>query len=221
MIPNFSISLAVLYLQLIALKEQYRDLFPDEPTLAQNLLESLDEAHSDGSLKTKVSENLDHYLIKSPQTIRLLEKYRYFGKKFFLLTNSDFDYTKLILEHTMDPFLKRYSSWQEFFEFVITQAEKPKFFYEDLKFLKIEHKSGKMINYNKPLKPGIYQGGCASTFTRDLKLKGDDILYIGDHIYGDILLLKKACNWRTAMVIEELVEEIAGNKKSLLFTKTN
>ena len=161
---QFSIAFAVLYLQLVELKSQYRNIFPDEFTLAQNLLESLDEAHRDGSLKKKVSEDLDYYLIKSPSTIRALEKYHFFGKRFFVLTNSDFNYTKLLLEHTMDPFLKRHDSWQDFFDFVITQAEKPNFFYDNSKFLKIDPKNGKMINYDEPLKPGIYQGGCASTF---------------------------------------------------------
>ena len=210
---QFSIAFAILYLQLMDLKDKERDIFPDEFTLAQNLLDSLDEAHRDGSLKKKVSEDLDHYLVKSPQTIQALEKYHLFGKRFFVLTNSDFNYTKLLLEHTMDPFLKRHDSWQEFFDFVITQADKPRFFYDKLKFLKVNPQNGSMVNCEESLKPGIYQGGCASTFTHNLDLQGDEILYIGDHIYGDILRLKKACNWRTAMVIEELAGEIASNKK--------
>ncbi|MBV2168742.1 MAG: HAD-IG family 5'-nucleotidase, partial [Bdellovibrio sp.] len=69
-------------------------------------------------------------------------------------------------------------------------------------------------NMEGKLTPGIYQGGNAKKFTADLDLAGDDILYIGDHIYGDILRLKKDCNWRTAMVIEELDEEVNNNKKA-------
>jgi hypothetical protein len=66
-----------------------------------------------------------------------------------------------------------------------------------------------------PLTPGVYQGGNATKFSEDLKLSGDEILYVGDHIYGDILRLKKHCNWRTALVVEELGVEIAGQKKAL------
>jgi hypothetical protein len=35
------------------------------------------------------------------------------------------------------------------------------------------------------------------------------VLYIGDHIYGDILRLRKQHMWRTAMVLQELDREIA------------
>jgi hypothetical protein len=45
-------------------------------------------------------------------------------------------------------------------------------------------------------------------------MEGDDILYIGDHIYGDILRLKKDCNWRTALVVEELGDEVAAYQKA-------
>jgi hypothetical protein len=72
-----------------------------------------------------------------------------------------------------------------------------------------------MTNISGTLEPGIYQGGNAKKFTEDLDIRGDEILYIGDHIYGDILRLKKDCNWRTALVVEELGEEIAAQKKAL------
>jgi len=65
------------------------------------------------------------------------------------------------------------------------------------------------------LSPGIYQGGNAKKFTEALNIRGDEILYIGDHIYGDILRLKKDCNWRTALVVEELGKEIEAQIRSL------
>jgi hypothetical protein len=39
--------------------------------------------------------------------------------------------------------------------------------------------------------------------------KGEQVLYIGDHIYGDILRLRKQHMWRTAMVLQELEREIS------------
>src|SRR5688572_28248088 len=39
-------------------------------------------------------------------------------------------------------------------------------------------------------------------------VKGEKVLYVGDHISGDILRLKKSHVWRTAMVIQELDDEI-------------
>lgn len=48
-----------------------------------------------------------------------------------------------------------------------------------------------MTNTMGPIVPGVYQGGNAKKFTEDLHVRGDEILYIGDHIYGDILKVKK------------------------------
>ena len=55
---------------------------------------------------------------------------------------------------------------------------------------------------------GVFHGGCAQIFTQSLNLHGEEILYLGDHIYGDIVRLKRACSWRTGLVIEELTHEI-------------
>lgn len=41
-----------------------------------------------------------------------------------------------------------------------------------------------------------------------LGTKGKDIIYIGDHIFGDILKSKKRQGWRTFLVIPELAQEL-------------
>ncbi|XP_025031127.1 cytosolic purine 5'-nucleotidase-like isoform X2 [Python bivittatus] len=41
-----------------------------------------------------------------------------------------------------------------------------------------------------------------------LGVKGKDILYIGDHIFGDILKSKKRQGWRTFLVVPELAKEL-------------
>ncbi len=213
----FSISLAVLYAQIVDLKDANPTnlTYPDYATIADDILDSLDEAHRDGSLKDEVKKNLSHYIIKDEEVVRGLEKFKRHGKKIFVVTNSDFHYTKLLLDYAVLPFLKDHKSWQDLFEIVVTFAQKPKFFYENNRYLKVDPQTGMMSNIEEKLSPGLYQGGSAKQFTKDLDLDGDDILYIGDHIYGDILRLKKDCNWRTAMVLEELHEELENNKKAM------
>ena len=209
----FSYSLAILFSQIVELKDQdTQHRYPDYAKIADDVLGALDEAHRDNSLKSEVKNNLDQYIIKDPKVVEGLEKYKRHGKKIFVLTNSDYHYTKLLLDYAIKPFLKEHKCWSELFEFVITFAQKPKFFYEPQKFLKVKPEDGSMTNFDSKLVPGIYQGGNAQIFTRDLGLEGDDILYVGDHIYGDILRLKKECNWRTAMVLEELEEEVNHNR---------
>lgn len=214
----FSISNAVLYSQIVDLKENdTKNHYPDFHSIADDVLDMLDEAHRDGSLKSEVRKNLDRYIIKDPGVVEGLERYKKHGKKIFVLTNSDFEYSKLLLDYAVTPFLKDHKSWKDLFEYVVTFAQKPKFFIQNAHFLKVNPEDGTLTNYDRVLEPGIYQGGGAVKFTQDLKLDGDDILYIGDHIYGDILRLKKDCNWRTAMVIDELTEEIAANKAAAPF----
>lgn len=212
---SFSISLANLIAQLVELKDtDTANTYPEYSQIADDVLDALDEAHRDGSLKEVVAKNLDQYIIKDARLVECLEKFRRHGKKIFVLTNSDYHYTKLLLDYAIQPFLKEYKSWADLFEIVITFASKPKFFYENQKYLVVNPVDGSMTNMEGKLTPGIYQGGNAKKFTADLDLAGDDILYIGDHIYGDILRLKKDCNWRTAMVIEELDEEVENNRKA-------
>lgn len=41
-----------------------------------------------------------------------------------------------------------------------------------------------------------------------LKVQGKDILYVGDHIFGDILKSKKRQGWKTFLVVPELTKEL-------------
>jgi HAD superfamily 5'-nucleotidase-like hydrolase len=211
----FSLSVATLFAQIVDIRDtEARDTLPDYETIALDVIEMLDLSHRDGSLKNEVARNLDKYIIKDPVLVSEIERYKKHDKKFFIVTNSDFGYSKLLLDYAINPFLKDHKDWTEVFELVVTLAQKPRFFWDNLRFLKVDPKSGVMTNYDEALKPGIYQGGGAAKFAKDLGVEGDDILYIGDHIYGDILRLKKDCNWRTALVVEELDSELENYVKA-------
>jgi HAD superfamily 5'-nucleotidase-like hydrolase len=215
----FSISNATLFAQLVDLKDgALADALPDYETLAADLLHAVDQSHRDGTLKTEVARNLDRYIEKDEGVVRGIEKFLRHEKKFFILTNSDYAYTKLLLDYAINPFLPEGQTWLDLFEIVIANAQKPRFFFDNLRFLKIDPKDGTMTNFDDTLRHGLYQGGCADKFTKDLGIEGDDILYIGDHIYGDILRLKKDCNWRTALVVDELAAEIQSYKKAEPFS---
>ncbi len=212
---SFSLSVASTYAQLVDLKDgKESKTLPGYDILASDVLEVLDIAHKDETLKSEVRNDLSRYIIKDQKAVEGLERMKLHDKKLFILTNSDFFYTKLLLDYAINPYLKNHDSWQELFDFVITSAMKPRFFNDKLKFLKINPTDGTMMNFEEKLKPGIYQGGCANTFSEDLGLSGDEILYVGDHIYGDILRLKKDQAWRTGLVVEELDHEVAQNQKA-------
>lgn len=55
----------------------------------------------------------------------------------------------------------------------------------------------------------IFQGGNAATLHQLLHIpSGDRLLYVGDHIFADILRSKKSLGWRTCLIVPELSHEI-------------
>jgi HAD superfamily 5'-nucleotidase-like hydrolase len=205
----FSVSLALLFAQLVDQKEANDEAYPSFDQIALDIEESVDQVHADGSLKGKVAEDLGNYIIREPEVVKLLERFKKHDKKLFILTNSHFPYTKLLMDYAINPYLERHKSWTDLFEFIITGAKKPKFFYEKAAFQKLDPKDGTRSPHEGAFaKGGLYEGGCASILTKEIHVNGEDILYIGDHIYGDILRVKKSVAWRTALVVDELQDEI-------------
>lgn len=207
---SFSIAFCCLYGQVVDVKDQQPDDVVGYSQIAQDISDAVDELHRDGGIKPIVADNLEQYIIREPEVIQGLQRFKVHGKKIFILTNSDFHYTKVLLDYAVNPYLSAGETWETFFEFVITLAKKPSFFYDQQPYLQIDVKTSELSPLEAGLRPGIYQGGSAKKLASDLKLEGDDILYIGDHIYGDLIRLKKDCNWRTALVIDELEQEIQG-----------
>jgi len=185
-----------------------KDALPSFEQICIDIEECVDGVHGDGTLKAKVASDLTQYIISDPEVVNLLERYKLHEKKLFILTNSHYPYTKLLMDHAINPYLKEHKSWSELFDYVITGAGKPKFFYDKLPFQIVDPVKGATTPHEGPLTPGIYEGGCSAIFTKGLNVDGEDILYIGDHIYGDILRVKKSVYWRTALVVDELSAEI-------------
>lgn len=102
---SFSISNGVAYAQLVDLRDKGVAL-PIYDTLASDIKEVLDLAHADGSLKGEVQNNISKYIVQDPQIANLFERYKKYGKKLLVITNSDFNYSNLVLDHTITPFFK-------------------------------------------------------------------------------------------------------------------
>ncbi len=206
---SFSVAHGVLYGNLVELKDQRPELnLSDYETIAEDIRFCLDIAHRDGSLKDEVRKNISKYIIQDPELPSLLETYKEYGKKLIIITNSDFSYSKLLLDYTINPFLHNHKDWSELFEVVVTLSQKPRFFYDSLAYLKIDPNTALMSNLEGPLVSGIYQGGNAKQMQADLGLKANEILYLGDHIFGDVVSLKKTVNWQTGLIFHPLEEEM-------------
>ncbi|NJL24909.1 MAG: HAD-IG family 5'-nucleotidase [Calothrix sp. SM1_5_4] len=144
---SFSIAFAGLFMQLVELKDNSEpNEFPEYVKIADDLTSVLDRAHRDGSLKDEVRRDLSRFIIQDPALVAGLERYKKHGKKLFVVTNSDYSYSKLLLDHTITPYLKEHAHWSELFDYVITLAAKPRFFVDNQRFLKIDPSTETMTN---------------------------------------------------------------------------
>jgi HAD superfamily 5'-nucleotidase-like hydrolase len=189
----------------------------DYDKLFGDIRAAIDEAHRDDTLKNVIKAELAAYIVKDPLLGETLHKFRSSGKKLFLLTNSLWDYTNAVMSYLLDGERKAYPSWRNYFDIVVVGGAKPAFFNELRPFVQIDPVSGDPVATNGEIKhlskDRVYQAGNVVAFEQMTGIRGDQVLYIGDHIYGDILRLRKQHMWRTAMVVQELEREISVSER--------
>ncbi len=193
-----------LYASLVHLKETKRGLLDmDFHTLYDDIRGAVDTLHADGSLKARITADLDSFFLKDPNLLPTLSKYRKAGKKLFLLTNSEVSYTAAVMDHLIGG---KKGSWEGIFDLVVCFSRKPGFF--------VARGDGEPVEQGAfpqmPNRKGhCYVGGDSFFLEKMIGCGGDEILYFGDHTYGDILRSKKSVGWRTAMIVPEVEEEVA------------
>jgi 5'-nucleotidase len=210
----FGLPEAVMYVTLVDWADRERPGI-DYIKLFNDIRTAIDEAHRDDTLKSVIKADLPSYIMKDPQLAETLHKFRSSGKKLFLLTNSLYDYTSVVMSYLLDGERKAYPSWRNYFDIVIVGGAKPAFFNELRPFMQIDLATGVPLPNGSPdavkhlSRDKVYQGGNVIAFEQMTGVRGEQVLYIGDHIYGDILRLRKQHMWRTAMVLQELERDIA------------
>lgn len=197
-----------LYLLLVELMEKTSTARRiDYARLYADVRELIDEAHRDGTIKTIIEADPGRYVRPDPRLPLTLEEFRRAGRKLFLLTNSGFQYTDVLLSFILGDRLPGMPRWTDYFDLVVVDAGKPGF------FLNRGREAPPLVAEASGHTP-VYSGGDADFLEDRLGFRGDRILYFGDHTYGDILRSKKSVGWRTAMVIEELERELDALEKS-------
>jgi HAD superfamily 5'-nucleotidase-like hydrolase len=202
----YALSEAAIYAALVDAMEQ-RGLAVDFAKMFTDIRESIDEAHRDGTILEAVASDFPRFVHKDPELAPTLHKLRSAGKRLFLLTNSRWSYTDKMMTYLIGDAMGEYPHWRNYFDVVICAAMKPAFFQERRPLM--EQSGGELVPAAFPLERGkIYEGGNLQDLERALGVVGDEVLYVGDHIYGDILRSKKESAWRTAMIIQELEGEV-------------
>ncbi|MEL6614621.1 MAG: HAD-IG family 5'-nucleotidase, partial [Bacteroidota bacterium] len=206
----FSISEAGIYLQLVDLLDAgnlperlgYDDLY-------RVVRETLDAAHVEGLLKAEILADPDRFVAADPEVPLALLDQKRAGKKVILITNSDWDYAAPILEHAFDPYLPGDMTWRDLFTLSIVGARKPAFFDETAPAFEVVGSDGTLQPVRGTLEEGrVYVGGHAALVEASLDLRGDQILYVGDHVWADVRASKRLNRWRTALVLRSLEDEI-------------
>ena len=199
-----------------ALNQLEQDFDPNQVFL--DVRASIDQAHQEGAVYKHVTADLPKYIQRDPELPRTLHKLRSSGKRLFVLTNSPYHYTNTLMSYLLGEGEDQYQNWTQYFDVVVCSSKKPTWFRgakngETIPFLKrtsalADKDPAKKVETGPFEKGAIYEGGCLQEFEKRLKLEGPRVLYVGDHIYGDILRSKKDSGWRTAFVIQELDQEL-------------
>jgi len=212
----YALSEASLYAAMIDALEKLGHAI-DYAKVFTDIRESIDEAHRDGTILDAVMADLPRFVKRDAELALTLHKLRSSGKKLFVLTNSRWEYTDRMMTYLLGGAMAEYPSWKNYFDVVVVAATKPAFFQERRPLLERDGDKVGPANFsdrNKARKAGasrtvpIYEGGNLVDFERVLGVSGDQVLYVGDHIYGDILRSRKDSAWSTAMIMQELETEI-------------
>ena len=161
-------------------------------------------SHQDGSILDVVLGDLPRYVARDPELGVLFHKLRSAGKRLFLLTNSGPEYTDAMMSYLLDDALEEYPSWRNYLDYICTASKKPSFFTGKAPFVDL----GTGAETREPERGHLYTGGNIADLQRVFGYAGDEVLYVGDHIYGDVLRAKKESTWRTAMIIQEMDDEL-------------
>jgi HAD superfamily 5'-nucleotidase-like hydrolase len=206
----FSLSEGCLYAQLVELLDRgelegplgYRELY-------ELVRLNLEGAHVEGKLKAEVVADPARFVWEDPETALALLDQKHAGKKLLLITNSEWSYTSAMMSSSFDRFLPAGMGWRGLFDLVIVGARKPDFFTTSAPFFEVVTPDGLLRPATGKLAPGgAYLGGSAARLERELGLSGDEILYVGDHMFGDVRATKRVLHWRTALVLRELEAEV-------------
>ncbi|XP_051979309.1 5'-nucleotidase domain-containing protein 3 isoform X2 [Xyrauchen texanus] len=157
--------------------------------LYKDVKEAIGDVHVKGIMYRAVEAEIEKYVCYAEQTHAVLQKLSKNGKKMFLITNSPFDFVDRGMNYIVG------KDWQDLFDVVIVQADKPGFFNDRRKIHHLE-------------KGHIYKQGNLYEFLRLTGWRGSKVLYFGDHIYSDLADLTLKHGWRTGAIIPELRKEI-------------
>lgn len=211
---------AVLFSNLVELKDNHPGLITKSyEDIYKDVRMSVDLCHRDGVIKDTVMKDPESYIIYDENIVPLMKRLKKAGKKVFLLTNSMWEYTTKVMEFLVHGRgANQDIDWKDLFDVVIVGACKPAFLTDTYLSVFLVNENGYLRNVDDNMLLGpqylknvskTFQGGCWVDLHRMLRItSGDKILYVGDHMFADILRSKRTLGWRTCLIIPELEHEL-------------
>lgn len=206
----FSMSEACLFTQMVDLLDAGR--LPGVlgyEQLYRKVRWTMDYTHMEGRLKGEIVANPGRFVaLDAEAPLALLDQY-HAGKKLLLITNSEWTYTQSMMSYAYDRFLPDGMGWRDLFELIIVEARKPTFFTSRNPLFEVVSEDGLLRPvYDGMKSEGIYLGGHAGQVENALGFDGNQILFVGDHMFSDVHVSKDIQRWRTALVLRELEAEV-------------
>jgi HAD superfamily 5'-nucleotidase-like hydrolase len=171
---------------------------------------AIDGAHRDGVLKADVLADPERFIKLDGDIVDSLLDQKHAGKRLMLITNSEWNFANEIMTYTFDRYLPDGQTWRDLFGTVIVSSAKPGFFTSANPLYKVvDEDRGLLEPHHGSIEHGdVFYGGNARLVEEYLGLSGDQILYVGDHLYGDVHYSKALLRWRTALILQELESEV-------------
>lgn len=208
----FELSRASLFTQLVELHDDsplagvhsYGDIY-------NAVDDALMVAHQGGALKAQIAADKERFVDLDPDMAATLQEQRLAGKKIVLITNSDWAYTQEMMPYCFDRFIDGSETWRSLFDLVIVSANKPSFFVDSNPIYRVvDEEDSLLLPHVGPLESGhVYFGGNARLVEDWFGSGGEEPLYVGDHLFGDVHVSKDVLRWRTALIARELESEIS------------
>lgn len=152
-----------------------------------------------------VAQNVSDYIEHNKELRDFFNRLKNADKKLFLVTNSPYKFVNKGMELLVG------EDWKDYFDVVIVQARKPKFFTDESRPIRVyDERSGTHIwdRVHKLEKGTIYYEGTVKQLQELTGWRGHQVLYFGDHPYSDLADVTLEHGWRTGAIINELEHEI-------------
>uniref|UniRef100_A0A6B2G4R4 Cytosolic purine 5'-nucleotidase (Trinotate prediction) n=1 Tax=Myxobolus squamalis TaxID=59785 RepID=A0A6B2G4R4_MYXSQ len=135
-------------------------------TIFDDVISVFGKIHNEREMKQETIDNISLYIKKDERLPLLLMRIRDFGRKTFLVTNSDFWYTNCVMTYLFANACahgpKFSDDWKSYFDIIVVEATKPKFFAEGTSMCQVDLSTGKkhIGVFKGKISPGdVFTGG--------------------------------------------------------------